>query len=392
MPPVSSRTIRMSRPATTSGLRVEAAASCGYSRAGRRLPNRPSCERIFSRPRSGRMAGSIVSHFGPPTAPSRMASDWRARSRVSSANGTPYLSRAAPPSSSWLSSISRPYFSSAACSTLTASVMISGPMPSPGRTRIFLDMFVPSQKRLMAHGRREPRPCRESLDGAEQPGLAGTMTGLEGLDGVRVLQRQADVVQAVEQAVLAEGIHLEAVLHAVRTGHGLRLEVDGQLIALVGLGLLEQGVDFFFFQHDRQQAVLEAVVVEDVGEARRDDGAEAVLVQRPGGVLAGRTAAEVLAGQQHAGTLVAREVQHEVRVDRAGAAVLTGLAHVQVAPLVEQVGTEAGALDRLEKLLGNDLVGVDIGTVQRADQAGVLGKGFHVSCPQAWSSSRTSMK
>lgn len=34
--------------------------------AGRRLANRPSCERIFSRPRSGRISRSILSHFGPP--------------------------------------------------------------------------------------------------------------------------------------------------------------------------------------------------------------------------------------------------------------------------------------------------------------------------------------
>ncbi len=192
--------------------------------------------------------------------------------------------------------------------------------------------------------------------------------------------------------MLAEGIDLETVLHAIRTGHGLRRQVHGQLVTLGGLGLLEQRIDLFILEDDRQQAVLEAVVEEDVGKARRDHGAEAVLVQRPGRVLAARPAAEVLARQQHAGTLVAREVQHEVLVQRTIRAILVRLADIQVAPLVEQVRAEAGALDGLQKLLGNDLVGVDVGTIQRSHQTSVLGKGFHHLSPQAWISSRTSIK
>ena len=38
---------------------------------------------------------------------------------------------------------------------------------------------------------------------------------------------------------------------------------------------------------------------------------------------------------------------------------------VQVAPFVEQVGAEAGAADRLEELLGDDGVGIDVGAIQR---------------------------
>ena len=47
---------------------------------------------------------------------------------------------------------------------------------------------------------------------------------------------------------------------------------------------------------------------------------------------------------------------------------LAGLAAVQVAPLVEQVGAEAGLADRLEELLGDDRVGVDVGAVERRDE------------------------
>ena len=41
------------------------------------------------------------------------------------------------------------------------------------------------------------------------PGLARLQLRLEGVDGVDLLHGQADVVEAVQQAVLAVGVHLE---------------------------------------------------------------------------------------------------------------------------------------------------------------------------------------
>ena len=49
---------------------------------------------------------------------------------------------------------------------------------------------------------------------------------------------------------------------------------------------------------DRQQAVLERVVPEDVGERGADHGPEAEAGERPGRVLARGAAAEVVAGEQ----------------------------------------------------------------------------------------------
>ena len=40
----------------------------------------------------------------------------------------------------------------------------------------------------------------------------------------------------------------------------------------------------------------------------------------------------------------------------------------QIAQLVEQIRPEAGTFDRLEKLLGNDRVGIDVGAIERGDQ------------------------
>src|SRR5229473_5571590 len=91
-------------------------------------------------------------------------------------------------------------------STLRAVAMISGPMPSPGRTAIFID---------------------DSF--SEIPGELRFAARLEGLDLVGVAQREADLVQAVQQAVLAERVDLEAHdLAAVGRGDGLIFQVDSQ--------------------------------------------------------------------------------------------------------------------------------------------------------------------
>src|SRR6185312_6538578 len=120
-------------------------------------------------------------------------------------------------------------------------------------------------------------------------------------------------------------------------------------------------------------AVLEAVVVEDVGEARRDDAADAEIHQRPGRVLARATAAEILAGDQDLGIAIGRLVEDEVGILRAVR---------PVAQLVEQHLAEAGALDRLQMLLRNDLVSVDVDHRHRRGDAVQRGELVHALLPQ----------
>src|SRR5690606_9937233 len=108
-------------------------------------------------------------------------------------------------------------------------------------------------------------------------------------------------------------------------------------------------------------------------------------------MLAAGTAAKVLPCQQYTGALVTGLIEHEVRVQRTNGVVLPRVPLVEVAPLVEQVRAEAGTLDRLEKLLGNDLVGIDVRPIQRGHQAGMCGKGLHAPTSSA-SMSRTSTK
>src|SRR5262249_38664124 len=97
------------------------------------------------------------------------------------------------------------------------------------------------------------------------------------------------------------------------------------------------------------------VVAEDVRELRGDDGVEAVVLQCPDRVLTTRPNTEVLAGHEDGGTGEALVVQHEATV---------------VAPRREQAGPEAGPLDLLQPLGGDDLVGVDVRPPERDGRAG----------------------
>src|SRR5262245_31659298 len=122
-------------------------------------------------------------------------------------------------------------------STLSASATISGPMPSPGRTAIFIRQ---SPQTRQWTGAAERRPewklvlallcvlwAWESL--SEEPRLLGFVLRLERANLVGVSERKADLVEAVEQAVLAKWLDLESKhRRAVGRRHRLLLEIDGQ--------------------------------------------------------------------------------------------------------------------------------------------------------------------
>src|SRR5688572_22604744 len=123
--------------------------------------------------------------------------------------------------------------------TFFASAMISGPMPSPGKTATFI---------------------------SKVPGVLGFAPGLESGDLLGVAQRQADLVEPVEQAVLAKTGDVEMErLRAIGGGHGLRVQVHHQAKARKRRAFVKQTVDLGGRQHHRQEAVLERVVEEDVG-------------------------------------------------------------------------------------------------------------------------------
>ena len=114
-----------------------------------------------------------------------------------------------------------------------------------------------------------------------------------------VLQRDADVVEAVQQPVLDVGLDLE-LEDAGGAGDGLVVDVDPRLARL------GDGPAVLLVEDRRQQADLGAVGIEDVGEGRRDDRLEAEVLQRPGGVLARGAAAEVAPRRPGSGSAPAR--------------------------------------------------------------------------------------
>eukprot|EP00755_Sulcionema_specki_P013122 Sspe_Gene.53155::Locus_29407_Transcript_1_1_Confidence_1.000_Length_1348::g.53155::m.53155 len=138
-PPVSSRTKRMLTPLAMSARSGETPSRASKDRMGRRLANSPSSLRIFSSPCSGfPSVGFRLSHFGPPTAPRRIASDFRQALRVKSGRALfPVASKAAPPMR-WLSKVKERSFPCTLFITLTACSATSGPTPSPGSTTILL--------------------------------------------------------------------------------------------------------------------------------------------------------------------------------------------------------------------------------------------------------------
>src|SRR5713101_4391308 len=181
---------------------------------------------------------------------------------------------------------------------------------------------------------------------------------------------QADLVQAVEQAIPIKRVDREWIRETLAP-HLLRLEVDGDH----GRRILGREVDqvphLAIRQCHREQAGLVAVRPEDVREARRHDRAITGVANRPGRVLARRPASEVLAGHQHRRALVFGPVQDEV---------------VRLPPVIEKEGAEAGALDALQELLRDYLVGVDVGAVERGHPAADALDRLH------YNSSRTSTR
>src|SRR4029077_20665034 len=100
-----------------------------------------------------------------------------------------------------------------------------------------------------------------------------------------------------------------------------------------------------------KRAFLESVFKKVGGIGGREERGKAVVGERPGRVLARAAAAEVAAREQNLRALVARLVEHEVRVGRPHRGVGARLAAIEVAPGVEQVRAEARARDRLQELL-----------------------------------------
>src|SRR5258708_6077491 len=349
--------IMRSRPLTISGFNELASISASNPLPGRSLAKRSICWRSRSSPRSGFLLNSTLSHFGPPTDPNSTASASSAIFMASSLSGTPCLSSAAPPTTSSLMSKPTARLLPIQAMILRTSFITSGPMPSPGSTsRLRFDAIVVFLFQLSGLlGRRV------------QPGLRFLLARLEVVDVRLLLHGEPDIVEAVQQAMLAKRIDVEMDGAAVGTLDLLLLQVDLDDGIGAAARIIHQLGDDLLRHLDRQDAVLEAVVVEDVGEILGDDAADAEVEQRPRRVLAARAAAEIGAGDDDLGVLVGRLVEDEILL----------LAVGRPAHLVEQPFLQAGAFDGFQEVLGNDHVGVDIDHRQRSGDATQRREFFH---------------
>src|SRR5467141_1866000 len=164
-------------------------------------------------------------------------------------------------------------------------------------------------------------------------------------------QRAPDFVETAQQQLVAIGVGSESSGEVTVVRHAQLGEIHDELV-IAARGIPHQDVDLSRRQPHRQEAVAVAIRGEDVGERGRDDGAESVLRQRSQGVLTRGTAAEVRARHQDRRALRIGSIELEVRIG---------------APVVEQALRESGALDALQELLRDHLVGVDVGARQRHD-------------------------
>src|SRR5580700_2451592 len=121
-------------------------------------------------------------------------------------------------------------------------------------------------------------------------------------------------------------------------------------------------------ERDGQNAVLEAVVVKDIRIARRQNRTKAIIENRPGSVFAARSASEIRARQQNRCILIARIIQHEIRI---------GIFTAVITPVVKKHAAITFAREKFQKLLWHHLIGVNVHAIERRDQPTMLLERLH---------------
>src|SRR5688572_33077382 len=91
------------------------------------------------------------------------------------------------------------------------------------------------------------------MSSREQPRLLAPMLVFERANLVGVLEREPNIVKAVQNAALAEGIDVEAKAFAAGRRYGLLLKIDRKAIALLRLGFAQQPVDGLLIELDEHE-------------------------------------------------------------------------------------------------------------------------------------------
>ena len=186
------------------------------------------------------------------------------------------------------------------------------------------------------------------------------------------LERQIDIVQSLEKAFFLERVDLEIKNFAVGRIDLLVLQIDydsrvGSFVCmrheLVYIGLRKR---------DRQDAVLEAIIVENVREACRNHAFDPEVLERPRSVLSGRPASEVVSRHDDLRFPPRRLVQDEIGFF---------FSFKIVAHLEKQADPQACALDGFQELLRDDHVGIDVHQRHRCCDTSEFFELFHGVAP-----------
>jgi len=180
--------------------------------------------------------------------------------------------------------------------------------------------------------------------------------------------REPDIVKALQQATASKGIHFKWRHETDAVRNPAVFEVNRYLITLMFGGAIEELGHLRLAQANKQQPILQRVVIEDVGITGGNDSLETVVGKRPRRVLPRGATTEILARHENTGSLVLWLVQDELCIEAA---------IVVEAPIVESKLAEAGAFNAFEELLRNDLVSIDSSPVHAGDEAGVGSEGGH---------------
>src|ERR1700716_4284 len=189
---------------------------------------------------------------------------------------------------------------------------------------------------------------------------------------IRMLEREGDIVEAFEQAHAIGGGNVEGDIGTAGTADALTLEIDGEWRRAVHRSDASlECIRFRRSQHDRQKAVLQAVLAIDIGEASRHDDADIIGQHSPYRSLARGARAEIVTGDQNAGLPELRLVEHEIGV----------LAAVVPPPRAHEQQRLVVRLELAHRLHRRDLVGVDVVLDQRDGDAGVMCERLHQASP-----------
>src|SRR4029077_6104476 len=189
-----------------------------------------------------------------------------------------------------------------------------------------------------------------------------------------LLERQPDIVEAFDEPHAVGRRDVEGDIGAARPADALRHQIDRErAVAADAHNAGDEGFRLVRRQHDRQQAVLQAILAIDVGKALGHDDADVVGDHAPHRGLARGAGAEIVPGHQNAGIAELRLVENEIRILAAIVALAGAIKQRRLLIFLEA----ARMPDR------RDLVGIDVVFEKRCGDAGMAGERFHHAAPDS---------